>query len=175
VVVLAHPVKAADREQLMPRGGGAFVAEIDANLTLWAEGDRATTVLHWQTKIRGIDFQPVAMALMPVKIAGKLDKKGRPFVSVVAALQTAEAADLAVKQAISEENVVLEWLRRHPGITIRDIATNAGWTSEKGSPATSKVHRLLKSLSGNKLAKNWRGKWMITDAGKAELKGGGDD
>ena len=171
VVALAHPVKNPDRENLLPRGGGAFLAELDGNLTLWAEGDRATTTLHWQGKLRGVDFAPVNFSLVNVTLAGKTDLKGRPFLSVVATLQTAEQAEQATKTAITDENTVLEWLRRHPGISVAAIAENCGWRSENGTPSKSKVHRLLKSLGSMKLVKNWRGKWVITDAGIAELKG----
>jgi hypothetical protein len=169
VIALSHPVKNPDRENLLPRGGGAFIAEIDVNLTLWAEGERETTSLHWAGKIRGADFSPVNFALVPVKLIDKADKKGRPFMSVVATVQSEEQAQKVRETAISDENVVLDWLRRHPGITLRTIAENAGWVTIEGRAQSSKVHRLLKSLRTNKLVKNWRGKWVITDAGMHEL------
>lgn len=170
VMALAHPIKNPMADQLLPRGGGAFLAELDANLTLWAEGERTTTTLHWQGKIRGVDFQPVTFLLTPTELASKKDVKGRPFVSVVAALQTSEDAAQVARNTVTDENTVLEWLRRHPGITVRDIATNAGWVGDAGNPHVSKVHRLLGGLSHLKLARKWRGKWQITEAGKAELQ-----
>ncbi len=171
VMALAHPIKAALRDNLLPRGGGAFLAEIDANLTLWAEGDRETTTLHWQGKIRGADFQPVTFGLLPVSLTDKRDAKGRPIQSVVAALRTAEQAEIAVQATVSNENAVLEWLRRTPGISVKNLALNLGWVSVGGVPQKSKVHRLLKDLGMLKLAKFWRGKWQITPAGIKELKG----
>jgi RecA-family ATPase len=171
VLVLSHPTKSADHEHLLPRGGGAFLNELDANLCLWSATQGEATTLHWQGKIRGADFQQVNFSLKQVKIDGLADAKGRPFISIVATLQTAEQAEGATQQALSEENTVLEWLRRQPGITVRNIATNAGWVSEKGVASTSKVHRLLKNLNRDKLARNWRGKWIITDSGKTELDG----
>jgi hypothetical protein len=170
VLILCHPVKNAGKENLIPRGGGAFLNEIDANLTLWADAQE-TTSLHWQGKIRGADFQPVNFCLRQVKIAEKTDAKGRPFVSIVAALQTEEQAEKSVAQAATDENTVLERLRRNPGISVANIALNVGWVSDSGVPSKSKVHRLLKSLERLKLTKSWRGKWQITDAGKAELSG----
>jgi RecA-family ATPase len=170
VLILCHPVKAAGKENLLPRGGGAFLNEIDVNLTLWAD-TQDTTTLHWQGKIRGADFQPVNFCLRQVKLTEKTDAKGRPFVSIAATLQTTEQAETAVTQATTDENTVLEWLRRTPGITLADIAINVGWVGETGVPNKAKVHRLLKSLDRNKLVRNWRGKWQITEAGKMELKG----
>jgi hypothetical protein len=173
VVALAHPNNAAARDNLLPRGGGAFLAEVDANLTLWAEADRETTTLHWQGKIRGADFQPVTFGLMPVVLKDKVDVKGRPLNSVVATLRTAEQADQSIKAVITDENAVLEWLRRYPGISVKDIAINLGWVNLAGVPNKSKAHRTLKNLSDQKLAKLWRGKWLITEAGKTEI--GADD
>ena len=170
VIALAHPIKAAGRDNLLPRGGGAFLAEIDANLVLWADGDRETTTMHWQGKIRGADFQPVSFGLNSVVLDDKRDAKDRPLVSVVATLQTAEQVEAAMKVAISDENAVLEWLRRYPGISIKDLALNLKWVSPLGVPQKSKVHRRLQALKDLKLAKFWRGKWVITDAGMAELR-----
>lgn len=171
IVALAHPVKAATQDTLSPRGGGAFMAEIDGNLTLWAQGDRSTTTLYWQGKFRGADFQPVTFALTPVKLANKVDGKGRPFVSVIATLQTADEAERAGAHATAEENTVLQWLRRSPGISIRQIALNAGWLNDKGNPNKIKVQRLLTSLKADNLARPFRGKWQITPTGKKELSG----
>lgn len=172
IIALAHPIKAATQDTLSPRGGGAFMAEIDGNLTLWAQGDRTTTTLSWQGKFRGADFQPVTFALKPVKLANMMDAKGRPFISVVAALQTSEETERAVDHVTTEENTVLEWLRRSPGISLRDIAVNAGWVNEKGHANRAKVQRLLAGLKDDKLAGTWRRKWRITDLGKAELERG---
>jgi hypothetical protein len=67
VLVLCHPVKSAAKDNLLPRGGGAFLNEVDANLTLWAEVQGETSTLHWQGKIRGADFRPVNLSLKQVK------------------------------------------------------------------------------------------------------------
>jgi RecA-family ATPase len=171
VLILCHPVKAAAKDNLVPRGGGAFLNEVDAGLTLWAEAQGETTTLHWQGKIRGADFQPVNFTLKQVKLENMQDAKGRRFVSIVATLQSEEQSEKAIGQAAQDENTVLEHLRRTPGISIANVAANAGWVSETGVPNKAKVHRLLKSLAKDKLAKFWRGKWQITTAGEAELSG----
>jgi hypothetical protein len=48
VVVLSHPIKNASRSNLLPRGGGAFLNELDGNLTLWSDNLGEVTELHWQ-------------------------------------------------------------------------------------------------------------------------------
>ncbi len=170
VLTPAHPVKNPDKNNLLPRGGGAFLNEVDGNLTLWAEAIGETAALHWQGKIRGADFPPVDFALQPVRIAALTDRRGRPIISIVAAVQTEIQAEEAAKRARTDEDTVLEWLRRSPGISIRDIARNAGWVSYRGSPHTGKVHRLLKALQREKLARPHRGRWGLTDAGRKEVE-----
>jgi hypothetical protein len=170
VVVQAHPVKNADRDNLLPRGGGAFVNELDGNLTLWSDAVGESTTLHWQGKIRGPDFHAIPFVLRPVAIEHLKDRKGRPFVSNVAEIQSQEAADNARAQAISDENAVLYWLNQSPGISQASIAVNAGWVSNEGTPHKGKVNRCLRNLKRDKLARNHRGKWLITTLGKAELK-----
>lgn len=170
VLTPAHPVKNPDRENLLPRGGGAFLNELDGNLTLWAEVMGETAALHWQGKIRGADFAPVNFALQQVRIDGLTDRRGRPIMSIIATLRTDEEAETAAGRARSDENTALEWLRRHPGISIKDIAINAGWVGLTGTPNKAKVHRLLKALQRDKLVTLHRAKWKLTDAGKKELE-----
>jgi hypothetical protein len=50
LVALSHPVKNASAGNLLPRGGGAFLNELDGNLTLWSEVKGEATQLHWQGK-----------------------------------------------------------------------------------------------------------------------------
>jgi hypothetical protein len=170
VVTPAHPVKNPDKDNLLPRGGGAFLNEVDGNLTLWAQIMGETASLHWQGKIRGADFAPVHFALQQVRVNGLADSRGRPILSIVAVLQTDEQADAASRSTLSEENTVLEWLRRHPGITQKNIALNSGWVSLAGVPNQAKVFRLLRGLQHEKLVIHRRRKWVITEAGKAELE-----
>jgi hypothetical protein len=170
VLTPTHPIKRADKDNLVPAGGGAFLNELDGNLTLWSDVLGESATLHWHAKLRGADFTPVNFALTQVRIDGLTDKRGRPIVSIVATLQSDEQAENAAKAAISEENTVLEWLRRYPGITLRDIACNAGWMTPGGQANVWKVTRLLKSLRREKLVEVRRKKWRITTSGVSELE-----
>jgi hypothetical protein len=169
VVVPTHPVKHPDRDNLIPAGGGAFMNELDGNLTLWGDPVGEIATLHWQGKFRGADFQPVTFALQQVKIAGLIDAKGRHVVSIIATLQTYDQAEAAARTARGDEDTVLELLRRHPGISIRAMCTEASWVTSAGSPLVSKVQRLIKSLKADKLVAMHRGKYRLTEAGKKEV------
>ena len=77
VLVLCHPVKhVTEPSQLLPRGGGAFLAEIDGNITLWKH-DGVLLDLHHTDKLRGPGFEPINFRLETVNTTRLADKKGR--------------------------------------------------------------------------------------------------
>ena len=76
VLVLCHPVKhPQDWTQLLPRGGGAFLAEMDGNLTAWKH-DEVMVDLNY-TKMRGPGFEPMTLKLETIHTT-KLDRRQRP-------------------------------------------------------------------------------------------------
>lgn len=169
VITLAHPVKNAGKDNLLPRGGGAFLNELDANLINHREGDVIS--LHWCGKIRGPDFDPMSFRLRSVQ-TGLIDQWDEPFQTVVAEPMSEEAAADHARQSMSEENVVLTILRDNPSWMAAKIAEAAGWTDERGAPQRFKVHRILARLAADKLIQQTRrrGPWKITQKGEAELK-----
>ena len=52
-----RPGRITRASPVRPRGGSAFMNEIDTNLTVWSEGGNAE--FHWMAKKRGPDFQPI--------------------------------------------------------------------------------------------------------------------
>jgi hypothetical protein len=77
VVVNCHPVKNAADDNLCPRGGGAFVNEVDGNLTCLRDANVVT--LHHQVKFRGVDFAAINFILLTDTYDCLRDKKGRPM------------------------------------------------------------------------------------------------
>ena len=93
VVVLCHPIKhAMDATQLLPRGGGAFLGEIDGNLTAWKHDETLVELSY--TKLRGPGFEPVTFRLEKVTTPKLVDAKGRmlPTVRAVAISEAEQAA-----------------------------------------------------------------------------------
>src|SRR5215470_3815800 len=89
VVALTHPTKSVTKaSELQPRGGGAYVAEVDGNFTIWMANGVCS--LSWHTKIRGPDFDPVEFRLKTIWPSGLVDEDGNPFPTVIAELVTAE-------------------------------------------------------------------------------------
>lgn len=168
VFVLCHPTKNAQRENLLPRGGGAFLAEVDANLTLWKDESGIVT-LHWCGKIRGSSFDPIRFELAQVELRGFKDARGRPIFSVAARhVPDDRAAEIQDKE-LDDQDVMLIAMQRKPGGSVRDLAVACGWTSGAGKPLTGRADRRLQTLKGHGLVEQDRkGKWRLTPKGKTE-------
>ena len=168
VFVLAHPTKNAQRETLLPRGGGAFLAEVDANLTLWKD-DTGIVTLHWSGKIRGPAFDPIRFELVPVTLAGYVDARGRPITSVAARHIPDERAEQLLAKAIDDDDVLLVAMRRDPNASVRDLATACGWTNGTGKPLHARAARRLDGLAKQGLVEqDRRGAWRLTAKGIKE-------
>lgn len=158
VVANCHPTKSADRENLLPRGGGAFLNEIDTNLTVWAEGETAT--LHWHRKKRGPDFDPI-----PFEFHGKsIDEHGRSIPTVYAAHITEQReGELRKKRQQIEDRLLYEMLH-FPEAGYRE------WASSCQMSGTSAVHRVMERLKEDKLVTKYRGRMKLTEIGKKEAE-----
>ena len=53
ILVTCHPVKNFDMNNLLPRGGGAFLNEVDGNLVCLKEPDSHAVTLDTHGKFRG--------------------------------------------------------------------------------------------------------------------------
>jgi AAA domain len=175
VVTLCHPVKNASRSNLLPRGGGAFVNELDGNTTLWSHSPGEVTELHWCGKIRGPDFAALGYRLRSVE-TGFVDRRERPVMTIVADPMSEEAVADHAKQTLANEDVVLRALRDHPDLSMARIAQDAGWLDADGRPEKWKVQRAMASLADDKLIHRARkgAPWTLTEKGKEVLEGRAD-
>lgn len=162
IIANTHPPKSADKEGLLPRGGGAFLNEIDTNLTVWAEGE--TAHLHWHRKKRGPDFDPI-----PFEFHGRtIEEHGVKVPTVVATHITDQRAHEIKRARNRDEDRLLYAMDHHPDETFAEWATHCGWNGEK---AKSKVSRVLDRLKEDKLVHRNRKGWVLTQAGKNEAQG----
>jgi hypothetical protein len=165
VLVLCHPVKhVADPSQLLPRGGGAFLAEVDGNITLWKH-DGTLLDLHHTDKLRGPGFDPISLRLETVTTTRLMDKKGRLIPTVRAVWISDAETERATEDARSDEDTLLQAMLV-PGQPVAKLARACGWLTSKGEPHKSKVDRTMKRLAADKLVTKKRDGWMLTDAGK---------
>jgi AAA domain-containing protein len=166
VLVLCHPVKhVTDPSQLLPRGGGAFLAEVDGNLTLWKH-DGTLLDLHHSDKLRGPGFEPISLRLETVTTTRLMDKKGRLIPTVRAVWISNAETERETEHARGDEDTLLQTMLI-PGQSIADLAIACNWLTSSGEPYKSKVQRVLKRLEADKLVNTKRGVATLTEAGKA--------
>jgi hypothetical protein len=165
VIVTSHPVKHFSRENMIPRGGGAFLNEMDGNLTCMKVDGTMVTELHWQGKFRGIDFGAISFRLEVGKTDKLKDSKGRHIWTVIARSITEKERDAAEDTGQKNKAQLLAAMAKIPGASLADLAKEVGWTTKDGKPYRSLVQRLLSALREDKLVKKESGRWVLTKAG----------
>jgi AAA domain len=167
-IINCHPTKNATDDNLVPRGGGAFLAEVDGNLVCMR--DDTVVRLHWQGKFRGPDFAPITFQLRSVSHERLRDTKNRVITTVIAEpLSDAAEQDLA-KAARGDEDRLLQAVAAAPKTSMAALALALGWLTSKNEPHKSKVHRVLGRLKKEKLVTVERGEYMLTEKASKLLK-----
>jgi hypothetical protein len=161
VVVPCHPVKNAAKDNLLPVGGGAFLNEVDGNLTLWANTEKQAT-LHWQGKFRGPEFEPMAFNLVTHDCNRVVDSAGEMMPSIVAVPISQLALERGEADQESIENLVMKIVAASPLATMSQIADRAKVTK-------AKVQRIFNALVDDKLMTKHRKKYRLTEKGKKEI------
>jgi hypothetical protein len=144
VVAACHPADGAERARCKPRGGSAFLNEIDANLILWSESD-GVTELHWSVKKRGPDFEPLwfEFSAQEVTCAGEVSKQ------VVARYVDDKVAHARKEQHYFDDNRLLVAMLRGPNDSFAMWARASGFMCGAGqsNPQKSKVQRCITRLT----------------------------
>ena len=168
VVTLCHPVKNPSPENLIPRGGGAFVAEVDGNLSLWKDQSNLLT-LHWQGKFRGPDFSEMKFGLEIVKDDRNRSVDGDLIPTVLAVALTDADAERREQHQVRDEDCLLSVMATNPKASIAKLAEACGWIGNTGQPQKSKVNGLLNRLKKDGLVEQARKRtWGLTEKGKDE-------
>jgi hypothetical protein len=144
---------------------------MDGNLTLWAEGERETTELHWAGKLRGPSFDPLTFALEKGTCAALVDAKGRQISSVWAYQADQRRAERAASRQREDEDALLIAMHNAPDHSLSSWAEALRWRSPTtDEPQKMRVHRTLDRLKSEMLAAQKRGRWLLTSAGKKEAE-----
>src|ERR1700733_342482 len=143
VVVAAHPVKNAQDDNLVPYGSGAILNEVDGNLTL-CKKLAGLVSLHWQGKLRGIEFAPALFKIEMADCPDVLDAKDRR-VSLPFLMPSSDEEAERREQSSAERNMaLLITMAREPSGSIRGWAVTANMSK-------SSVERSLWALAKKKL------------------------
>jgi hypothetical protein len=165
VLICCHPTKNA--ESLVPRGGGAFLNEVDGNLT--CKRDDLAIELHWHGKFRGPDFAPMLFQLKITTHERLKDADGNLIQTVVARPLSDEGLrDIKAGKRADEDQVLLS-ISEAPGLSTRERARQFGWYSANGEPYHMKVVRAEKALEKARLITKSRDGWDLTDRGRKEV------
>jgi hypothetical protein len=170
VIVICHPTKAADPDRLLPRGGGAFVNEVDGNLV--CKKRENTFEVHWHEKFRGPDFDPMPFSLQEVTVEALKDSKGRHIPSVMARAMSDEELTEHLVKARQDENAILRTVYAKKGIaqSLTDLAVANSWFSAYGDDDKSRARHAVDRLIAAKLLKRDRGELVMTEAGEKAAK-----
>jgi hypothetical protein len=165
VLICCHPTK--NVESLVPRGGGAFLNEVDGNLT--CKRNDLAVELHWCGKFRGPDFAPMFFQLKVVTHERLKDSDGNLIQTVVAlSLSDEGMRDISEHRRADEDQVLLS-IEENPALSSRDRAQQMGWFMKSGDPYHMRVVRAEKALKEAGLIKKNRDGWELSDRGKKEI------
>jgi hypothetical protein len=168
VLVLCHPVKQPqDWTQLLPRGGGAFLAEMDGNLTAWKHDDILVELNY--TKMRGPGFEPMTFKLETIHSTRLIDDKGRALPTVRAIVATESEQNRQTQRVADDQDRVLAQMAYQPNQSFAEIARALDWFNGVGEPLKGRVQRVitkLEKVTPKLVKKNIRDQWELTDKGK---------
>jgi hypothetical protein len=174
VLVLCHPIKhVQEPSQLLPRGGSAYLAEMDGNLTLWRTANDVVVLDH--TKLRGPAFQPLSFQLQPIRTPKLLDAKGRQITTIEANVISAEEEDDVENRDTEEEDRLLAVMLKEGDSSLACWALALGWRDGKGELYKQRVKRVMDRLHHMKprlVTKN-RSQWTLTEEGKTQARKAG--
>jgi archaellum biogenesis ATPase FlaH len=163
VLIIAHPAgKTPSKENLVPRGGGAFLNEIDGNLTVWSQ-DASQQTLHHSQKFRGAGFDPLEWVMQVHEFSHLTDVHGTPLKLPVSRPETTiERANREVK---SDDflRLYVESVEQDRGLSEREGASQFGISRHR-------MRQIMETAKDEKLVKRYAKKFIITEGGKAFLE-----
>ena len=159
VLVLCHPKKwVNDAGELLPRGGGAFIAEIDGNLTLKKTDEGLVELSH--NKMRGPGFDPMLFKLEKFTNDALNDPDSeKQNWTVRAIVAPAEEAEVQISRLRDDEDCCMVAYLAVPGMPFSNLNEVWGWSG------TARPARAFERLKAAKLAEKQRNKWQLTNKG----------
>lgn len=157
VLVCSHPAKTGKE---LPRGGSAFLNEIDGNTFLEKTGDYVYLKQH--EKFRGPPFKPIGFELVTFTSNKRKDVQGR-YIKSVRAIPIVNDSDPKPKPEMNHD--LLLALSERPDSSISQIARTLGIAPD--ASGRGKVSRLLQDLGKIGLAEQGeRRHWHLTAKGQ---------
>ncbi|MBF0680827.1 MAG: AAA family ATPase [Devosia sp.] len=168
VIAASHPVKNAHADNLVPRGGGAFLNEVDGNLSLAKRGPRLSE-LHTQGKFRGPDFESITFGMQTIHPPQLIDSRGRNIPTVRAQVVSDVTVENRMQKTEDDDRAVLRMIKENGTRSQAEMATIASWTKADLSADKDRVTRAIIRLKKQSLVEYSLGIWALTAKGKRTL------
>lgn len=166
VLILCHPTKNAKKgSALQPRGGGAFLAEIDGNIIGQKAKESPLVTLSPHEKFRGVCFDPLTFRLEPTTVKDLIDSKGNQIPTVVAHPlgERDRGKGMPSNQSSLVENLK-SVMERTRGLSFQNYADELGATKRQVQSAMNKL------TERGIVAKGPDRRYYITNAQPASLR-----
>jgi DNA-binding MarR family transcriptional regulator len=173
VLVCCHPTKFATDDNLIPRGGSAFIAEVDGNLASVKEGD--FTIVSQHGKYRGVDFPAIGFKRSLAYPEFFKRKFGRTIPTIIAAY--AEAEEVAAADTVKQQDSmqVLRLLAVDPKSSLVDIADKLQWRKASGVVEKYRSRMAVDKLRKAGLIEKDDNFNKLTEAGRKALENNKED
>ena len=171
ILVTCHPTKNPNMDNLLPRGGGAFLAEVDGNLAAIKERSAMVVEVTTHGKFRGPEFAPFCFELKAATSDKLKDSKGRSIWTVIATPISNEEQEALEEQGHRHQDDLLRAMLDKPGLSLAEMAEYLLWKMIDGRPHKMRVQRMMSDLVKNKLVEKRRdGHYALTRKGKEEAE-----
>jgi hypothetical protein len=163
ILIIAHPAgKIPAKENLVPRGGGAFLAEIDGNLTVWSQ-DASQQSLHHSQKFRGAGFDPMEWVMQVHEFSHLTDVHGTPLKLPVSRPETLTERS---SREVQSDGILRQYL---------EAVEQGNTPSEREGADRFRISRhrmrgIIQTAKDEKLIKRYAKTFKITDGGREFLE-----
>lgn len=162
-LIIAHPAgKTPSKDNLVPRGGGAFLNEIDGNLTVWSQ-DASQQTLHHSQKFRGAGFDPMEWVMQVHEFDHLADIHGTPLKLPVSRPETTVERSSREKQSD-------DLLERYLLTVEADQALSVREGSLQFNVSRYRMEQVIKTAKDEKLMKRYAKTYVLTDGGRKYLE-----
>lgn len=170
ILITCHPTKNPDMTNLLPRGAGAFLAEVDGNLATIKDPDTMAVEVTTHGKFRGPEFAPFSFKLTPGTSDKLVDTKSRKVWTITATPISNEEQTALEDEGTSKQDDLLRCMFEHPGLSLSELAGKLFWLTRDNHPNKSQAQRTMDALVKAKLAQRTRynGRYALTKKGEDE-------
>jgi len=162
-LIIAHPAgKVPSKDNLVPRGGGAFLNEIDGNLTVWSQ-DASQQTLHHSQKFRGAGFDPMEWVMQIHEFPHLTDIHGTPLKLPVSRPET-------VIEKANRDRQSEDLLERYLLTVEAEQALSMREGSQQFGVSRYRMEQIVKTAKEEKLIKRYAKTYVLTEGGRAYLE-----